>query len=369
MEKKIIRVFLCGDVMIGRGIDQILPHPCPPGLHEAYVSSALVYVTLAERVSGLIATPADCSYIWGAALDILSEKQPDLRIANLETSITLSEAYETKGINYRVSPRNAACLRSAGIDCCALANNHVLDWGAAGLVDTLNALEDMSIIAVGAGRNHDEARRAAIFDIPEKSRIVVVAYGLPTSGVPCNWAATNDRSGVNFLPDLSDGSIAHICEALEPIRKKGDVVIVSLHWGPNWGYEIREEQRRFAYALIDRGGVSIIHGHSSHHPKALEVYNNRLILYGAGDFLNDYEGIGGYEQFRADLTLMYFVDVDASTGKIEAVELAPLQIRRFRLERALPADIDWLARTMNLQCAPYSVNIARKPTGYLLGVV
>ena len=142
---KVVRIFLCGDVMVGRAIDQIMPSPCSPQLHEDYVHSAIDYVRLAEQVSGPIPAPVDASYIWGDALDALRRKRPDARIVNLETSITRSEDYEAKGINYRISPENAECLRAAAIDCCALANNHVLDWGRSGLLDTLDALRQMGI--------------------------------------------------------------------------------------------------------------------------------------------------------------------------------------------------------------------------------
>jgi poly-gamma-glutamate capsule biosynthesis protein CapA/YwtB (metallophosphatase superfamily) len=126
--------FLSGDVMLGRGIDQVLPHPVPPQLHEPYVRSALGYVELAERVSGKLPRPVDFGYVWGDALEELRSRAPQARIVNLETAVTLAEdAWPGKGIHYRMHPRNVACLAAAGIDCCVLGNNHVLDWGQAGL--------------------------------------------------------------------------------------------------------------------------------------------------------------------------------------------------------------------------------------------
>ncbi|WP_227966327.1 CapA family protein [Methylocystis sp. WRRC1] len=359
-ETKIVRIFLCGDVMIGRGIDQILPAPCPPELHEEYVSSALGYVSLAERVCGPIPRPAPASYIWGAALDAFYQKNPDLRIINLETSLTRSEAFEPKGINYRASPENAETLRAAGIDCCVLANNHILDWGEAGLIDTLDILGKLRIRTTGAGRNRDEARRPAAIDVAGKARVVITSFALPSSGAPRHWAASCERPGVNLLPDLSEHSVELVCEILRDVRRSDDIVIVSLHWGPNWGYDIPQDHQRFAHALIDRGEASIIHGHSSHHAKALEIYKNRLILYGCGDFINDYEGIAGYEQYRGDLSLMYFVDIDMSSGSLASLELTPLQIRRFRLERALPADAEWLAHKLNRESARYGVSLSKQ---------
>ena len=343
--------------MIGRGIDQILLYPCPPRLHEDYVSSAVAYVEFAEQVSGRIQRPVGFDYIWGAALDSLREYRPDARIVNLETSITRSEDYEPKGINYRVSPENAECLRAGGIDCCVLANNHVLDWGETGLVETLEALDRLGVKRVGAGRNFSEARRPAVLDIAGKGRVVLVAFALPSSGAPPHWAASGERAGVNLLPDLSTDNASRVCDFLRNAAKTGDISVVSIHWGPNWGYEIPDEQRRFAHKLIDEAGVSVVHGHSSHHAKAIEVYRNRLILYGCGDFLNDYEGIEGYEEYRADLSLMYYVDVDPTSGDLVALELTPLQIRRLRLEPAASADAEWIARRLDRESAEFGVGV------------
>lgn len=128
-----VRLFLCGDVMTGRGVDQIMAHPSDPVLYEPSVVSALDYVRFAEALNGAIARPAPPAYVWGAALDELKRRRPDVRVINLETSVTRSDAHVPKGINYRMTPENADCLTAAQIDCCVLANNHVLDWGRAEL--------------------------------------------------------------------------------------------------------------------------------------------------------------------------------------------------------------------------------------------
>src|SRR5579875_2288895 len=149
----VITLSLCGDVMLGRGVDQILPHPGDPALREAYVSSARTYVALAESVNGPIPQPADYAYVWGDALAEWRRLAPDARIVNLETGITTSRDYAPKGIHYKMNPRNIACLTAAGIDCCALANNHVLDFGARGLIETLDSLAAAGIRSAGAGRD------------------------------------------------------------------------------------------------------------------------------------------------------------------------------------------------------------------------
>jgi poly-gamma-glutamate synthesis protein (capsule biosynthesis protein) len=100
-----------------------------------------------------------------------------------------------------------------------------------------------------------------------------------------------------------------------------------------------------------------VHGHSSHHVKAIEVHRGRLILYGCGDFLDDYEGIGGYEEFRSDLRLMYLVRVDPRQGRLVEARLVPMQARRFRLHRASAADAAWLRDLLDTLGAPFGTRV------------
>ena len=355
-----VRLFLCGDVMTGRGLDQILGHPCDPTLHEDYVPTALDYLRLAEKANGPIARPVAPSYIWGDALDELRRAGPDLRIINLETAVTRSEQFAPKGINYRMSPENADCLTAAAIDGCVLANNHVLDWGRAGLLETLSSLERLKIRTAGAGRNAEQAGAPAILPVAGKARVLLYAFAHGTSGTPRSWAATRDGPGVNFLADLAEATAIRLGERIARERHAGDVVVVSIHWGANWGYDIPDEQRLFAHALIEQAGVSVVYGHSSHHPKGIEVYRNRLILYGCGDFLNDYEGIRGYEAFRGDLTSMYLPDIAPASGELTALAIVPFQVRKFRLVRPSEADIHWLWQRLDRECATFGASVAIK---------
>ena len=204
--RQIIQVFLCGDVMTGRGIDQILPHPCDPQIYEDWAQSSSDYVRLAERVNGTIPADVAPSYIWGAALDEWKRVHPDVRVINLETSITRSGAYLPKGINYKMSPENADCLLAAGIDCCVLGNNHVLDWDRAGLLDTLATLERLRIKTAGAGRDEAQARAPAVLPVQGKGRVIVFSFASMTSGVPRNWAATPKAAGVKSVAGLYRGN-------------------------------------------------------------------------------------------------------------------------------------------------------------------
>jgi poly-gamma-glutamate synthesis protein (capsule biosynthesis protein) len=341
--KTSIKLFLAGDVMLGRGIDQILPHPSAPILHESHVKDARQYVGLAERKNGRIPRDVDPRYVWGDALAVLCANKPELRIVNLETSITTSDDYwPSKGINYRMHPRNLPCLTVAGIDCCVLANNHVMDWGYAGLEETLATLGRAGVPTVGAGANIDEATRPARFSIAGKSDVLVFGFADASSGVPDNWRARTDRAGVCLLRDLSLATAEGVTGRILSHKKSGDIVVVSIHWGSNWGYQILPEQRRFAHYLIDNGGVAVVHGHSSHHARPVEIYDGRPIIYGSGDLLNDYEGIGGREQYRPWLSPMYFVTVSAATRRLERLEIVPMRLRQFRLQQASAEDRRWL---------------------------
>jgi poly-gamma-glutamate capsule biosynthesis protein CapA/YwtB (metallophosphatase superfamily) len=335
-------LFLCGDVMTGRGVDQILANQCPPGIQEPYVRDARDYVALAEEANGRIPRPVPPAYIWGDALDELERVAPEARIINLETSVTTSDHHwPGKGIHYRMHPRNVDCLTAARVDVCVLANNHVLDYGHLGLDETIATLIDAGLKVTGAGASIYQAREPAIVDLSAGGRILVFGVGAENSGIVRTWSATATSPGVDLLRDFSDATADGLLDRVRVRKRRGDVVVVSIHWGDNWGYEVPDAHIRFAHRLLD-GCVDLIHGHSSHHPRPVEIYRDKLVLYGCGDFITDYEGITGYEEFRDDLVLMYFPHLDADTGELVDLHMTPLQIRKMRLIRPSPRDRDWL---------------------------
>ncbi len=355
-------LFLAGDVMTGRGIDQILRHPGNPRLHEPYLKNAVDYISIAEKVNGPIPRPVEPSYVWGEALQKLRRVKPDAAIVNLETAVTGSDDYwKGKGIHYRMHPENIDCIRTAKIDCCSLANNHVLDWGYAGLAETLATLHGAGIKTAGAGEHDAAAAEPAILALSEGKRVLVFAFGSGDSGIPDVWAASKNTAGVNRLADLSEETALDIATSVRHPRRPGDIVVASIHWGGNWGYGISRDQRRFAHLLIDEGGVDIIHGHSSHHAKGIEVYKRRPILYGCGDFINDYEGIRGYEEFRSHLGLMYFVSVNVENGELARLQMTPTRMRRFQVRRASEIDTQWLVDVLNREGRKLGTRVERSP--------
>lgn len=333
-----LTLWLAGDVMTGRGIDQIQAHPVAPLLYESWVRDARDYVRLAERVNGPVPAPVAPDYIWGDALAEIERRQPELRLVNLETAITTSdEAWPHKGIHYRMHPANIGCLTAARIDCCALANNHVLDWGRAGLRQTLQTLQQAGIHSAGAGRNLEAAGAPATLPLGGGKRLLVFSWAAPDCGVPPDWAATAAQSGVALLSDLTEASAQRLAALVARQRQSGDLVLVSLHWGGNWGLEVPPLHRRFAQRLIELGAADLVHGHSSHHPRPVEVYRGRLILYGCGDLINDYEGIALQESFDPSAVCLYFVQLSRKTGALQRLEMVPMQLRRLRLTHAKPA--------------------------------
>ena len=372
-------LLLAGDVMTGRGIDQILPRPSSPELFEDHLRDARDYVALAEVQSGKIPRSVPFTYPWGDALEEL--ERSDVCIVNLETSVTRSgAAWPDKGINYRMHPGNVPCLTSARIDIAGLANNHMLDWGREGLIETIDTLHAAGIETAGAGRNLSEAAAVTVTDIDEQSRVVVVAVAGPGCGVPLAWAATAEQPGVALLRRLDERAADALAERILRVRRRVDVVVVSIHWGSNWGYDVDDEHVSFAHALVERG-VDVVFGHSSHHPRPIELVRGKPVFYGAGDLLNDYEGITGYESFRNDLVLLYSLrcsqgpratrerpgdgpEREREPSRI-VVTMKPFRIRKMRLERATSTDGRWLAEVLANESRRYGTDIVMGAAGVL----
>jgi poly-gamma-glutamate synthesis protein (capsule biosynthesis protein) len=351
--------------MLGRAIDQILRHASKRQLYEPHVDCAITYgrseqaprgpqsasqinrpppaawtcsdlpyVRLAEEANGPIPRHAEPAYVWGDALAVLRDRRPAACVVNLETAITTSSDPWLKGINYRMHLANVECLTAAEVDCCVLANNHVLDWRQAGLLETLHTLWSGKIRTAGAGSQAETAAAPAVLPLGEAGERSSTASAQPRVASLATGLPPLSGAGVNLLPDLSVRTAASIAELARTASKPGDLLVASVHWGSNWGYDIPSALRAFAHTLVD-GGFAIVHGHSSHHPRGIEFYCGGLILYGCGDFINDYERITGYEEFRGDLAVMYLPEFDTTDYRFLSLDMVPMQMRRF-LDDGLP---------------------------------
>lgn len=362
-------LLLCGDVMTGQGIDPLRP-PDPEHLTARSMVSALDYVHRADATGSAPAgaeplpRPVCFAYPWGDALTLLRREQPDLRLVNLEASITARGTPSAMPVQPRMPPQQLPALAALGVDGVVLANHHVLEWGQEGLDDTLQCLRQAGIAGVGAGHDLAEAEQEGQWLLPGKARVRLFAFAHPSSGVAPDWAAGKGRAGISWLQALDEQAITRLAGRTREGRREGDIVVVSLHWGSHWGYEVSAEQRRFAHALIDEAGVDLVWGHASRHPRPIEVYRGRLILYGVGSFLKDAGGATGHEALRPELAALYLPRL-AADGALAGLRLWPLRVHLFRLKRACASDSQWLAAALGRACRGHGCNLQPQPDGSL----
>lgn len=285
---------LVGDVMLGRLVNEVLKEH-----HSAYP--------------------------WGDTLSILL--QADLRICNLECVLSdIGQPWSAtpKIFHFRSDEKNIATLQAAQINFVSLANNHVLDYEDEALLRMLEVLKNKNIVYAGAGKNREEALRPGICQVKEKN-IGFLAF---TDNEP-DWEVQENRPGIVYIPiNVKDQRAQDLFKSIKLLREKVDYLIVSAHWGPNWGYEPPQEQVAFAHALVD-AGADLIFGHSGHVFRGIEIYKKRPIIYCAGDFIDDY-AIDEIE--RNDESFIFVVETSEQNLKLS---LYPTYIHRFQANVAV----------------------------------
>ncbi|MCB0336283.1 MAG: CapA family protein [Bdellovibrionales bacterium] len=322
------------------------PHYSPEMLHE-------IEQYRKENESG--------TRLWGDTLSFQMEHPPDLRILNLETAVTRtidSRDQPRKLLRYHLHVDNIGPVfnrfseqRYGGNQVVpyivSLANNHSMDFGRKAFhlesLPMLNALPGDGTL-IGAGRNFRQASAPftrTINGVP----IQVYAFTTLCAGTWRRWSATSYRSGVSTLPALT--SQRRIAKALRQVsscmvrhRNPNAIRILSIHWGPNWATENDHQDLRqiFAHRLIDELGFDLIYGHSTHHIRGLERYKGKLIVYGAGDLINDYESYIAttLPRYNHDGGI-FVVDLDRISGILNDLRVLPLQIKKLQL-RTLEAE-------------------------------
>ncbi|TFD13099.1 CapA family protein [Cryobacterium sp. TMT4-10] len=280
-------------------------------------------VMLGRLVNEHLAESADPAFPWGDTLPVLADA--DLRIGNLECVLSDDGTpWPGKVFHFRSATRNAGCLTAAGIDIVSLANNHVLDYGTGALEDMLGTLDRYRIGRAGAGRDEDEARRPAYWRNDEAT----VGFIAVTDNEP-GWVAGPGHPGVHYVPvDLPDARVDDLLRLVRQISGRVDLLIVSAHWGGNWGRSVPAEHRVFAHAMID-AGAGVVYGHSPHIVRAVEVYRSRPIIYSAGDFVDDY-AVDPVE--RNDQTFVFVLETSGAVPR--ALRLYPTRIVGFQARLA-----------------------------------
>lgn len=256
--------------------------------------------------------------IWGDLQSIL--QTTDINIVNLETALTTGHKRVSKVFNFKADPKQVAVLSHAPIHAVNLANNHILDFSEEGLIETLQTLDHAHIFHVGAGVDEEHAKLPLIF---EKKGMKIGLLGC-TDNEP-SWKATQKKPGTNFV---RVGDVEALREPIQVLRKKVDLLILSIHWGPNMRNEPLKEHRLFAHQLIDFG-VDIIHGHSAHVFQGMEVYRQKVILYDTGELVDDY---AVDPILRNDRSFFFIVEVKQS--RLYCVRLIPIRISNFQVNTA-----------------------------------
>ncbi len=255
------------------------------------------------------------SYIWGNLHPILACN--DVNIVNLETTLTKSKKLRPKVFNFKASPDKVAALTAGHIHAVNLANNHILDFSEEGLKETIRTLDQAHILHVGAGTSIAHAKMPAVLT---KKGIKIGLLGC-TDNEP-GWIASKDHPGTNFI-EIGDAGV--IRDSIASLRTKVDVLILSLHWGPNMRKRPYSYFRSFAHEVIDLG-VDIVHGHSAHVFQGVEAYKNKLILYDTGELVDDYAVDPVLRNDRS-----FFFIVKLNKQRLLSVQMLPISISQFQV--------------------------------------
>lgn len=305
-----MRLVFVGDVMLGRLVNRALKHLEP-------------------------------NYPWGDTLPLF--ENADWRACNLECVISdrgVPWSVTPKAFHFRSDAKNVAVLRSARIDAVSLANNHVLDFEYEGMLEMLRVLNVAQIRHAGAGADLAAAARPAISTVAGLG-IAFIAF---TDNEP-GWQATSTRPGAFYLPvDPEDERARMLFDVVSRARSQADIIVVSAHWGPNWGYEPLAEHVRFAHRLID-AGADIIFGHSGHVFRGIELYKRRTIIYCAGDFVDDY---AVDEVERNDESFVFILET--SKGRVGRILLHPTLIAGYQARLAQGEDAARIGEKMRQLC-------------------
>lgn len=269
------------------------------------------------------------AYIWGDTVPLLNGT--DITLVNLECVIAKDGKpfYPKRVFYFRASPTAIKALTVAGIDYVTLANNHAMDFQGPALLETIRYLDEYGIAHAGAGQNIDAATQPAIIEV-KGQKLGIIAYADHFR----EYRAGPNSPGTNVIRvNVEKENIRLIEEGIQSVKDLGaDLIILSIHWGPNMRQIPTQEFIEFAHRAID-AGVDIFHGHSAHIFQGIELYKGKLVLYDTGDLIDDY-----YVDplLRNDEQILFIVTI--TSRRIERIELVPLKIHHMQVNRAIDDD-------------------------------
>lgn len=320
MEDKTIRLMAGGDVMLGRQVARAIERHGP-------------------------------RYPLGPVAALL--RDADLALVNLECAITGTHARwpgAPKAFYFGAPPAAIDALTDAGVDLVSLANNHVLDFGFAGLRDTLRTLRSNGIHAAGAGANIAEAAAPAIVDCG------AIRFGMVAMcDHQADFSAQRARPGMAYI-DLTDecAALSVFEDRLAQLLRQGvDWPILSLHWGPNMVLRPSARFRRLAQGAIGMGW-KILFGHSAHVVHGIELYRGCPILYAAGDLVDDYMVD---PHLRNDWQMLF--DMELTRTALRGIRLHPVQIEDCQARLASGAAAEAIVERMAMLCKELGTRLVR----------
>ena len=306
-----------GDVMLGRSVDE-RHRDTPPGA------------------------------VWGDLLPRL--RALDGLFVNLECCVSdRGDPWPDRTYHFRADPEWVVpSLAEVGVTWASLANNHVMDFGEEALVDTRRHLSSAGVRHSGAGRDVEEATRPAHVSIGDVD-VGVVSF---TDNAP-EYAASADRAGTAYV-DVETGGGEHptVRRAMERARElEPDLLVASIHWGPNWVLEPDVRYRRFAHRLVEEG-VDLVHGHSAHVFQGIEVYRGNPILHDTGDFVDDYRVLEGFHNDRS-----FLFTVEVGGDGMEELRMFPVQIRDETVRRGSETAGAWARSRMRRRSRAFGTEL------------
>jgi poly-gamma-glutamate synthesis protein (capsule biosynthesis protein) len=246
----------------------------------------------------------------------------DIAVVNLECPFTERGEKLEKNFNFRARPELVKVLEAGSVDAVTLANNHLADWGADGVQDTIHTLGHAGIAHFGAGMNLRQARRPAVL---ERHGLKVGFLGWyfqadPDMLEPEAVYATRHRAGVAGCYKDLECVKKMIREDLESLAPKVDFMVPFLHWGHEGSYEVRDYQIDLAHLCVDLGAKAVLGSHP-HRVQGIEVYRGSPVFYSLGNFV-----YGGIKEPQDTLTMI--ARISLSRGPT-AAEVVPVQFTRW----------------------------------------
>lgn len=276
--KSLVKGTVVGDMMLGRSI-----------MNKGSKSN---YIGMFSGVSSLW---ADSDYVSGNLECVLLDNPSDYEKNDKEIHINAEE-------------KTADVLKESGFTLVNLANNHLADFCADGVVNTIDALQEKGLDYVGAGKNITEA---AAYDIQEVNGIKIATVSV-SDIIPKNFSATSNKPGI-----LSTNTMRYY-QAVRDAAEEADLVIANIHWGVEYGLNQTERQEQLGKNLINFGADIVIGSHP-HVLQPIEKYNDGIIFYSMGNFVFDQ----GWSRTKDSVVLNYFLDEDGNCS----FEIVPVRIK------------------------------------------